>query len=254
MCELFAVNAARSVDVGVLLKEFYSHSVEHPHGWGLAWHEADGGAVLVKEPVAAHESARLANMLQGPVVHRQAVAHIRRATHGNLAYENSHPFVGQDASGVTWVMAHNGALLDESLTAPYRTAGRGETDSERVLLYLLERIERATERKGAPLACEERFDTLSGAMGSLSIGNMVNLILDDGECTYIHTNTTEASLFVKFTDDAALFSTRPLGDGQGWMPTRQRCLVAYRNGRPVMCSGQHCNCVCYESLRRLLAS
>ncbi len=36
MCELFGISSARPVRLNALLREFYSHSGEHPDGWGLA--------------------------------------------------------------------------------------------------------------------------------------------------------------------------------------------------------------------------
>ena len=37
MCELFAVNAARPVEVAPYLEEFFSHSKKHKDGWGITW-------------------------------------------------------------------------------------------------------------------------------------------------------------------------------------------------------------------------
>ena len=36
MCELFGVSSGRRIEVNDLLKEFFSHSVRHPNGWGMA--------------------------------------------------------------------------------------------------------------------------------------------------------------------------------------------------------------------------
>ena len=35
MCELLGISSAKPMDASGFLKEFYSHSVMHPHGWGL---------------------------------------------------------------------------------------------------------------------------------------------------------------------------------------------------------------------------
>ena len=58
MCEIFAISSKKRVEAQPLLREFFSDSVEHPHGWGLAWRDM-GSFRLYKEPVTAVESAYL---------------------------------------------------------------------------------------------------------------------------------------------------------------------------------------------------
>lgn len=36
MCEIFGVSYDKEASINELLKAFYSHSVNQPHGWGLA--------------------------------------------------------------------------------------------------------------------------------------------------------------------------------------------------------------------------
>ncbi|MGN1030656.1 MAG: class II glutamine amidotransferase, partial [Butyricicoccaceae bacterium] len=58
MCELFGFSSAEPVAINDWLKEFYTHSDQHPHGWGLALlngHEAS----IEKEPVQATKSRYL---------------------------------------------------------------------------------------------------------------------------------------------------------------------------------------------------
>ena len=50
MCELFGVSSSEKVEPREMLKEFFSHSVIHPNGWGMAMFY--GNAVsLEKEPI-----------------------------------------------------------------------------------------------------------------------------------------------------------------------------------------------------------
>jgi hypothetical protein len=39
MCELFAINSGRPVAANAYLKEFFDHSHDNPHGWGLTRRE-----------------------------------------------------------------------------------------------------------------------------------------------------------------------------------------------------------------------
>ncbi|MBQ9720944.1 MAG: class II glutamine amidotransferase [Oscillospiraceae bacterium] len=36
MCQLFGMSAAQPVEVNAWLRTLAKHSVEHPHGWGVA--------------------------------------------------------------------------------------------------------------------------------------------------------------------------------------------------------------------------
>lgn len=49
MCELFGITSAESHEINNDLKEFFSHSNAHPHGWGLACLEANN-VQIEKEP------------------------------------------------------------------------------------------------------------------------------------------------------------------------------------------------------------
>ncbi|MGM9701241.1 MAG: class II glutamine amidotransferase [Prevotella sp.] len=55
MCELFGVCSSRRVDVKAQLKEFFSHSEQHCHGWGMATFYGDAVS-LEKEPLCANRS------------------------------------------------------------------------------------------------------------------------------------------------------------------------------------------------------
>ena len=35
MCELFGASLKENEDISVYLSEFFSHGVQHPHGWGI---------------------------------------------------------------------------------------------------------------------------------------------------------------------------------------------------------------------------
>lgn len=81
MCELFGVSSAQKIEVTDLLKEFFSHSVKHANGWGMATFY--GNAVsLEKEPIQAIKSAYLKERLQQNIQVQNMIAHIRLATRG----------------------------------------------------------------------------------------------------------------------------------------------------------------------------
>ena len=242
MCELFAISARRPVRANDNLCVFYQDSVWHPHGWGLSWRE-DGRVLLHKEPVRAIDSSYLSELLEQPICSTNVVAHIRNATKGRLTYQNSHPFLLEDHSGRSWAIAHNGTMLDAHLVERYKACAEGDTDSEQVALYLVDRIDDAIARKGESLSFDERFEVLAREVEALSRGNAINnklnLLIDDGTYIYLHTNTVNPTLYVRTSGDAAFFCTRPLPDGDGWQEMPTNCLVAYRDGQLVRMAARH---------------
>ena len=228
MCEMFAVSAARPLDPVPYLREFFPDSVWHPHGWGLAWRKGDE-VRLHKEPVMAAESALLEDLLEAGIMSPLLVAHIRNATRGVMSYENCHPFVTRDDSGRTWVVAHNGTVLSDTLIEPFRADQRGTTDSERLALFLTSRMNDAIALKGRALDGDERFSVLDEAIVELAPDNKLNLVIEDGERLYAHTNTDQPTLYERHDDNLLFLCTRPLDVG-GWDPVPSCQLVAYRDG------------------------
>ncbi|MCD8337141.1 MAG: class II glutamine amidotransferase [Lachnospiraceae bacterium] len=235
MCELFGSCSDHQLVLNEYLKEFYSHSISHPNGWGLAL--LDGNEVHIKkEPLQADKSLYLQERLSVPVQGRMVLAHIRYATIGNVEYCNCHPFTGKDCSGRRWTLIHNGTIFEyEPLNG---TAARqsGDTDSERILLYLLEQINREIRGKGIPGAAR-RFQLLNEIICQMASGNKLNLIFSDGEYEYVHTNYAN-SLYQQLGRGQVIFSTQPLG-GNGWEPVPMTTLLAYKDGRLVFTGTNH---------------
>ena len=238
MCELFAINSLRPMRANDHLRTFYQDSVQHPHGWGLAWREGKR-VFLHKEELRAIDSSYLRYVLEEPIRSSNVVAHIRNATKGVLTYNNCHPFMRRDISGRRWLIAHNGTILDDRLTSGYEAYAAGDTDSEQVVIYLVDKLDDVIERKGGPLTFGERFVILSHAVEELSAHNKLNLVIDDGEYTYVHCNTVESTLYMRTSGGTAFFCTRPLDDGAAWAPLPQNRLIAYSDGRMKRMGARH---------------
>jgi glutamine amidotransferase len=149
MCRLFGQHAHPEFDPCAPLcsaenaLRFQSHA--HRHGWGIGWYER--GAPVVRRgllPAHADESfVRAARAACSEVV----IAHVRDASVGPVAAENTHPF-----HHARWLFAHNGtvaryrrsrrvreAILGE-IDLDLRGALRGVTDSERCFFLFLTRL------------------------------------------------------------------------------------------------------------------
>ena len=239
MCEMLGISAKRRREMNAVLREFFSHAERHPHGWGLA-RFGDGRAPSIeKEPVKATESELLGGILGERIEERTLLAHIRFATVGTMEYANCHPFSGADDSGRVWTLVHNGTIFSGAVLNDYIGLQFGETDSERILLHLIARVNRAQSSRGRPLTGSERFDILSSAIAALAKGSKLNLLVHDGEFLYAHTNFRDSLHYLE-EDGAVTFSTCPLSDGD-WKPVPFTRLVAVKDGEFVREGTPHRN-------------
>ena len=230
MCELFGVTSKNKVEINGLLKEFYSHSVKHCHGWGLA--KLVGDSIRIKkEKSSANKSEVLKKILNVPISTKIALAHIRYATIGQVEDNNSHPFTGNDITGRQWTLIHNGTILCGDQLNKYIKIQEGATDSERILLYFIELINNETKLKKRSLLAEERFSIFDNVIGALALGNKLNLLFYDGELFYVHVNFGN-SLHYKEVDGATFFSTTPL-DKDEWYKVPFTRLLAYKDGEKI---------------------
>lgn len=236
MCEIFGVSSANDYPANEYLRTFFSHSDRHPHGWGLACIDR-GGAQIEKESVRACSSNYLRERLSQPISAKILLAHIRFATIGNVEYRNCHPFSGKDNTGRRWTLIHNGTIFDYAPLNRYIKVQRGDTDSERVFLYLLDRLNGEQEKKGARLSFEERFALFDGIVRDMAKGNKLNLLFSDGKYLYAHTNCRDTLYFLN-KKNTVIVSTQPL-DKDDWQPLPFGQLLAFHKGRLVQSGTAH---------------
>ena len=114
---------------------------------------------------------------------------------------------------------------------------KGDTDSERVFLYLLDRLNEATRQKGARLHFEERFKLFDEIIGDMARGNKLNLLFTDGKYLYAHTNC-RGTMHYLVKDGAALLSTQPL-NGENWQLVPFGQLLAFNKGKLIKTGTEH---------------
>lgn len=238
MCELFGFHSPRAQDVRGFLTEFYSHSERHSHGWGFASFQKKQWQI-VTEPVCANKSDRAADEMHTLPPQTLMIGHIRLASIGGIQKENCHPFTRTDSSGRQWVLAHNGTVYNGMVLQRYQKLQQGSTDSERILLYLMDQINDAIARNGAPLSLQQRSDVLERAIAPIAERNKLNLLISDGEQLYAHCNIKQ-TLYRKTQTDTVVIATVPLDDGE-WEPFELCKLFVYRGGRLVYTGKEHPN-------------
>lgn len=238
MCELFGFSSRNQYNINRYLKEFYAHSNMHPHGWGLVALNGNEAAIE-KEPVQASKSNYLKERLSVPIFEKNVFAHIRYATIGNIEYRNCHPYTKKDIHGRRWTLVHNGTIFDYPALDKYVKIQSGDTDSERILLYLVECMDERARDMGRELDAKERFYLLDSVIVKMSKGNKLNLLIFDGEQVYVHTNYADSLHYLE-RDDWTMFSTSPLTQ-EAWHPVPFTQLLAFRQGKLVYEGTQHGN-------------
>lgn len=178
MCRVLGCVAAEPVSIRHELLEaenpFIRQSEKHDSGWGIAVHaRAEGEAPVVHRlPDAAHADADLdrASALRGRIFN----AHVRRATIGGLALENTHPF-----TFASHAFSHNGTVLQYArLLKPGVRAPEGQTDSEVMFALLMRDFDQAD-----PVASMRALVRAAIESGPFSA---LNFLFSDGERLYAY--------------------------------------------------------------------
>ena len=237
MCELFGISGSAPIQVNEYLKEFFSHSVNHPDGWGMAVFDKES-INLEKEPICAVESHYLKERIKSPLFVQNMMAHIRLATRGVMSYENCHPFIKSDFSGRKWTLIHNGTIFHCPVVDKFINVQQGLTDSERILYYIIEKINDSLKEKEGPLDEEERCEVIDRVILQITPNNnKVNLLLYDGELCYVHTNFKN-TLYQKKEGSSIFFSTVAL-DMDEWNPVTFMQLEVYKDGDLIFTGTKH---------------
>ncbi len=147
-------------------------------GWGITAYRKNNLILYYRESTPIWER---------PPIHfpkaNVAVVHTRKASEGSVKFLNSHPFV-RIFEGKYWSFCHNGSVNKELLQKDLDRAELvGETDSEVLFLYILDRLRGLRE-------FEEIFEGLSEVTkvlmqrGDELEMSAVNFLLTDGSAIF----------------------------------------------------------------------
>lgn len=173
MCRVLGCVAAEPVSIRHELLEaenpMIRQSEEHDSGWGMAVYGRPGGAEpeWVRFPQAAHADGDFvgATSMRGRIFN----VHVRRATMGGLALENTHPFrLGAYSFGHNGTIVRYPRLLERGVAPP-----RGSTDSEHLFNLLMRDYD-----PGAPVDSLRRAVAVAVERSPFS---GLNFLFSDGE-------------------------------------------------------------------------
>lgn len=146
MCRLFGFRSVIQSQVHSSLVQAENalgvQSTMHPDGWGISYYINNIPHVIKSDKSAIHDS--IFKTLSGIVSSQTVLAHIRKATLGQINVLNTHPFqYGQ------WSFAHNGniknfdqkrANIENEILPELKKFIIGSTDSEVIFFYLLSKM------------------------------------------------------------------------------------------------------------------
>ena len=152
MCQLLGMNCNVPTDICFSFAGFRARgglTDHHRDGWGIAFFEGRGVRVFLDPAPSAHSPvAELVNRY--PIRSLNVIAHIRKATQGDIRLENTHPFQ-RELWGRYWIFAHNGNLSGFAPPLSGRFLPVGSTDSERAFCHILDtlaaRFQRALQKR-----------------------------------------------------------------------------------------------------------
>jgi predicted glutamine amidotransferase len=254
MCQLLGMNCNTPTDICFSFEGFRTRgglTDVHKDGWGIAFFEGPGCRVFLDvEPSAQSAVAELVHNY--PIHSQNVVAHIRKATQGRVALENTHPFQ-RELWGRYWIFAHNGNLKDFAPTADGSFTPVGDTDSERAFCHILQSL-RNRFADGLPQR-DSLFAALAELAGEIARHGEFNFLLSSGDCLFAHcggklcyvvrkapfavAHLKDQDVSIDFSevanpdDRVAIIATLPLTDNEAWITLAPGTLTLFHDGLPV---------------------
>ena len=251
MCQLLGMNCNTPTDICFSFTGFQARgglTDHHKDGWGICFFEGRGvRQFLDPNPSSASPVADFVRTY--PIKSMNVIAHIRKATQGEIKLENTHPFV-REMWGRYWSFAHNGDLKNFNPKLDGRYSPVGNTDSEKAFCYILQELQ-----KKCGDACpgpEEIMNHLHTLTLELAAFGVFNFLLSNGEIMFAHCSTKLAHIVRKapFTqaqlkdkdvsvdfssvttlkDRVAVIATIPLTDNESWTIHDPGTLMLFQDG------------------------
>jgi glutamine amidotransferase len=255
MCQLLGMNCNVPTDICFSFTGFQQRggrTDHHDDGWGIAFFENRGCRVFLDhQPAVTSPVARLVR--DYPIRSKNVIAHIRKATRGEVALENTHPFA-RELWGRYWIFAHNGTLAHylPNLDGTYQPVGR--TDSETAFCHLLQTLR--AKFVVTPPATADLVSAVRAWADATAAHGTLNFLLSDGDtllarCSdrlcYVErkapfpvAHLLDEDVTVDFAqvttpdDRVAVIATAPLTDNETWTPLTPGELAVFRHGTRLL--------------------
>ncbi|MEA5510267.1 class II glutamine amidotransferase [Crocosphaera sp. UHCC 0190] len=257
MCQLLGMNCNIPTDICFSFEGFCTRggqTDEHKDGWGIAFFEGKGCRLFLDAKPSTNSP--IADLVKRYPIHStHVIAHIRKATKGEIRLDNCHPF-RRELWGRYWVFAHNGDLPDFEPNNSQFYQPVGTTDSEQAFCFILNKLRQEFPQEKPPLAI--LYHALNEITLSLANLGIFNYLLSDGESFFAHCSTklhyiirqapfgaahlidqdvtVDFQALTRESDRVAVIATTPLTDNEVWTPLQPNQLIAFQDGLPLKIS------------------
>ena len=253
MCQLLGMNCNVPTDICFSFTGFRARgglTDHHRDGWGIAFFEGRGVRVFL-DPQPSVDSPVAELVRHYPIRSLNVIAHIRKATQGEIRLDNTHPFQ-RELWGQYWIFAHNGNLLDYTPKLYGRFLPVGTTDSERAFCHILQTL--AERFPDGPPHARILHATLRELAITIGRHGEFNFLLSNGERLFAHCSSrlvfvirqapfttahlSDQDVSVDFSsvttpdDRVAVIATLPLTDNEDWTSIEPGTLLAFTDGAP----------------------
>ncbi|MGC7560591.1 class II glutamine amidotransferase [Pasteurella sp. PK-2025] len=255
MCQLLGMNCNTPTDIVFSFEGFRRRAGLtdcHSDGFGIAFFEGKGVRIF-RDNQPAHSSPIADCVKQYHIKSLNVIAHIRKATQGEVNIENTHPFI-RELWGQNWVFAHNGNLKTlpnlKSENALFHPIG--STDSEAAFCYMASQLKARFKQKPSE---EALFNTIQELTKEIIQGGTFNFILSNGDwmiahcSTNLHYITREAPFgivqrvdddgvidfrdYAQKDDKVTIITTFPLTKDEVWTKMEKGGFVLFKQGKKI---------------------
>lgn len=249
MCQLLGMNCNTPTDITFSFEGFRRRAGvtdQHTDGFGIAFFEGKGVRIFRdNRPGASSPMADLVG--QYHIKSFNVIAHIRKATRGDINLENTHPFI-RELWGENWVFAHNGTVEGVGVCEECHYQPIGMTDSEVAFCCLVSQLRERFLKKPSE---KEIFDAVVEITSEIAKHGVFNFILSNGHwmiarcSTNLHYVTRKAPFstalrdddveidFSKYTtanDKVTIITTQPLTKNEKWVKMKNGGYAFFKNG------------------------
>ena len=228
MCEVYGFCGNKPTKLNKYTDEFWMHSRVHQDGFG--YYLADKNLLYVNPRSAMNYINGLSKF---NFESKLALCHIRFKTHGPASVLNCHPFIKYDVRGVRWSLIHNGYIADNYIAEALGRLQKGDTDSERILLCIVEAVNSFYEHSYIENTTDfftNLYIQIENMCSELSTLGKTNLIFTDSLTNnmYVFMNHP-MTLYYLQTPDGVHVSTTKLSD-ENWIPVEPYKLHVLNSG------------------------
>lgn len=249
MCQLLGMNCNTPTDITFSFEGFRRRAGLtdcHTDGFGIAFFEGKGVRIFRdNRPGASSPMADLVSQYR--IKSYNVIAHIRKATRGDVNLENTHPFI-REIWGENWVFAHNGTVENMQVCPNNHYQPIGTTDSEAVFCCMAAKLKERFPQKPSE---KEIFDAVIEISSDIASHGVFNFILSNGHwmiarcSTNLHyvcrkapfgTALRDDDVMIDFreytceTDKVTIITTQPLTKNENWVKMKNGGYVFFKDG------------------------